>query len=487
MEKSDLVTENKPKPVKIEFGKDPYRFVIISLYLVQMIIVGLLNNPLTPIATTTMKVYDITGDKVALTTSVCQFSNILMSFPAINLVGRMGIRVGIIIGVFLMALGLSVRVMINTNIYYVIVGQMISGIGVPFVGGVLAKVITEWFDSTERGIWIALASLAAPIGAMIGFVVPLFFIDGSETVTVDEQKINIMRYLGSEAIFTVILFILTLLLWRSNTPKEELDDSNDDIRHRETFSINDPQEGSITGMFDQISKCLLKGSVRSMFVLFGVGFGLMTTIGSLLTSILGCFNYPEYYGPLLSVIVITSGLIGSLVYSVKFIKSRHQGKNMFPVVGCTAISCIALSMCLIYNAGFVVLAIVGSLFGIFGLIITVLVLEEIIRRIHEKLLLVASTLNAIVSGLISALSTYVIGFFIEEGNEYNGSMIVMSLSVGFVFLFFYCFIAERRMERDDLVKRGIKQRLVHESDERLFSSKKTNGESINNEDTVSIR
>ena len=451
-------------------GKDPYRFVIIGLYLVHLIISGMANNVLTPIATTCMNIYGIKGNEVAMTTSVSQIASIIFSFPSIQLANKYGVKFNAITGTFLIAAGFVVRIFINKNFYLVVLGQFISGAGGPFVSSVQAKVITDWFDKTDRGIWMALSSLAAPIGAMLGFVIPLFFVDGSSKISNDDQKTNITKYLACEAVIGLTTFVLTVLLWRKSRVVSAEEGSADDIRNRETFVINDPEEGLITNTLSQVSRCLVKASVRSMFVLYGVGFGLVTTIGALITAILGCFSYPEYYGPLISVIVIISGLLGSLVYSVKFIRDRHQGKNMFLIVGLSAIFCLLLSIALIYKRGLLTIVILGSLFGMSALNINVLVFEEIIRRIHQQLLITASIVNAMSGQLVSAILIYTIGFFIEPGNEFNGSMIVTSMAVGFSLLFFYCFIAEKRLDRDDVNKKDLKKRLIKESEDKAKSS-----------------
>ena len=423
---------------------------------------GMINNPLTPIANTTMDVYGVTGDKVALSTSVCSFASILLSLPSIRLTSKLGIRWTATVGGLLMAIGYGLRSLINYNFYYVILGQIVGGFAGPFVFSIQGKLITEWFNDNERGIWMALSSLAAPIGAMFGFVFPLFFITGENETPKEDERANFQRYLLTEALIPFVLFFLILILWKQSPLIKVIESSVDDIKNKLTFALHDPEEGSITRTFDQIKRCLRKESVRSMFILYGIGFGLITTVGAQLTASLGCFGYPEKFGPLISVSVITSGLLGSLIYSVFFIKKRHQGKNMFLIVGLSTIFIILLGCSVIEKSSFMVITIFGALFGIVALNINVLVLEEIIRRIHDKLLITASIINAMAGGLISASLIYFIGFFIEEDNEFNGSIIVLSIGGAFAVLFFFCFFAEKSLEKDDIFKKQLKEKLIKE-------------------------
>ena len=201
-----------------------------------------------------------------------------------------------------------------------------------------------------------------------------------------------------------------------------------------------------------------------MFVLNGVGFGLVTTVGATITGVLGCFSYPEYYGPMLSVGVILAGLIGSIFYSVKFLSLRHQGRNIFVIVGTTTVFSFLLAICTIYHTGFLVIMGVGMVFGIFSLSLSVVVMEEIIRRIHSKLLITATILNVIFAQLFSAILIYFAGFLLEAGNELYGSYIMMALSAMFTLLFFYCFLAEQRLLVDDKRKKKLKEQLIDQSE-----------------------
>jgi MFS family permease len=453
------------------FGKHPMRHAIILVYMYVIMLSGMANNPLTPIATTTMKVYGLKGEQVALTTSVCQIANILFSFPSIWVANSWGVKSAMILGSFFIAAGFAVRTLINDGIIWVIIGQFIAGCGGPFISSVQAKVVTEWFDKTDRGIWIALSSLAPPLGVMIGFVLPLFFISSDTNTTIDTQKTNMKWYLTSAAIIGLVGFVLVILFWRASEPLEEGEQNADDIKSRETFIINDPNEGNITQTLAQVKKCFGRGSIRSMFVVYGIGFGMVTTVGSLITGILGCFNYPEVFGPLISVAVIVSGLGGSLVYSVKYMKERHQGRNIFIIVGFSTIFIFFINILGMFQSSIFLIILAAVLFGIFALNLNILVMEEIIRRIHGKLLVTATIINGMTAQLFSAIIIYVSGFFIEQGNEYNGAVILTAYGGIFVLLFFYCFLAEQRLKKDDVRKKALKERLITESLSRQNSEK----------------
>ena len=451
--------------------RNPYRFVIIGTYLTLCMITGMAGNPLTPIATTVMKTYGVTGDKVTLTTSVGQIANIIVAFPSVSVAMHRGLRFTVTVGALLIAIGLMMRALVNDSLYWVVAGQLLVGAGSPFYNSIQAKVVTEWFDQDERGIWLALNALTAPLGVMVGFVMPIFFVDSSPDVNSEDQKRNVMKYLLSEGIIGIVGFVMAAVLWKSKETKVEVTSTSaDDLRSRETFILNDPKEGDIIDIWGQIKTCLSRGSLRAMFVMNGIGFGLVTTVGATITGVLGCFSYPEYYGPMLTVGVIMAGLVGSLVYSVKFLSFRHQGRNIFIIVGTTTVFSFLLSICTIYHMGFLTIMGVGMVFGIFSLSLSVVVMEEIIRRIHSKLLITATILSVMFSQLFSAILIYFTGFLLEAGNELYGSYIMMALSGLFTLLFFYCFIAEQRLIVDDKRKKKLKEQLIEQSESGSMNS-----------------
>ena len=66
---------------------------------------------------------------------------------------------------------------------------------------------------------------------------------------------------------------------------------------------------------------------------------------------------------------------------------------MFITTGMTAITIFVLTIVLMNKMNIFIVLLAACCLGIFALVINVLVLEEIIRRIHEKLLITATIVN----------------------------------------------------------------------------------------------
>lgn len=461
------MTKDDTKEIPKVHGTDPYRYVIITLYISVAILNGMANNPLTPISETTVVTYDVTNDKITLTTTLCQIAQVLMALPSIKIASTCGVRMSVTIGALLITLGFLCRTLINQSLYYVAAGQFIAGSGGPLIGVLQARVVTDWFNKDQRGVWLALGGLGPVLGVMVGFVMPLFFITDSKTTPIEVQKVNLRNYLFSEFIMIAILFGLIVLLWRSSPGTSDNDGSSSSskVSARQTFYITDPKEGDIDSLFTQIKICFQRGAVRSMFIINGIQFGLVTAVGSLITPFLSAFSYPEYYGPLLAVAVVLSGLTATIVYSAFLLSHRYQYINSYILTGAATILFCALSIAIYFKSGFLTIMVIACLFGMPGISITVMVIEEIIRRVHTNILMTATNINAISGQIVAAILTYVSGFYLEYGNEYSGGWVMVCFSGCFLFVFFFCFAAEMNLVEDNKRQKEIKNRLMTESGE----------------------
>ena len=206
----------------------------------------------------------------------------------------------------------------------------------------------------------------------------------------------------------------------------------------------------IEDLWSQIGYCFKRKAIRSLMVIFSLGYGLIVAFGALSTAILGCFNYREISGPIMSCGLIICGLFGSILYSTFFLKSSRQYRNIFPITGLSTIITFSLLINLINQSPIWLVMIIGCSLGFVALNLNVLVLEELIRRLDPKLLVPVSVLNSMLSQILAAAMIYISGFFVEEDNTYNGSLVVLLYGLIFAFIFGYCFLAESRLANDRL-------------------------------------
>jgi FLVCR family feline leukemia virus subgroup C receptor-related protein len=96
----------------------------------------------------------------------------IFTFPAAYVIDTYGSRTGIIIGSILGIIGVSLRLLVNTSFAWVIVGQILAGIGRPFILNCQGKISANWFTSVQRGKITQILTLVLNVSLIIGVIIP---------------------------------------------------------------------------------------------------------------------------------------------------------------------------------------------------------------------------------------------------------------------------------------------------------------------------
>ena len=106
-----------------------------------------LINTLTPIAKFLSTIYD--QDPIVVNSGALLFAAMypIFTFPAAYVIDTYGTRAGIAIGSGLCLLGTGIRMLVNSSFVWVILGQIIAGIGRPFILNCQAKISANWFQA----------------------------------------------------------------------------------------------------------------------------------------------------------------------------------------------------------------------------------------------------------------------------------------------------------------------------------------------------
>lgn len=96
----------------------------------------------------------------------------IFTFPASYVIDTYGARVGITVGSLLCLLGLGIRLLVNQGFFIVIIGQIVAGIGRPFILNCQTKIAGNWFDAQNRGSITQLLTLILNVSLIIGIFIP---------------------------------------------------------------------------------------------------------------------------------------------------------------------------------------------------------------------------------------------------------------------------------------------------------------------------
>jgi len=138
----------------------------------------ILINTLTPIAKTLTHIYNIEPIIVNLGALLFTLMHPIFTFPAAYVIDKYGTRFGIGFGSILCLIGACIRMFVNESFYFVIVGQVIAGIGRPFILNCQGKIGANWFSAERRGFITQILSLILNVALIIGIFIPGLFFSG---------------------------------------------------------------------------------------------------------------------------------------------------------------------------------------------------------------------------------------------------------------------------------------------------------------------
>lgn len=128
-----------------EYKEEKYRWAILVISACAMVLNGLLNNIIIPIASKLSDTYGYSAKIInsPIIVSFLVFS--LINIPVNHFLDKRGIKTGYMIGLSFYAVGMLLVCFINKAFPLLIIGYIIFSFGQPFILNLPAKIATYWF------------------------------------------------------------------------------------------------------------------------------------------------------------------------------------------------------------------------------------------------------------------------------------------------------------------------------------------------------
>lgn len=196
-------------------------------------------------------------------------------------------------------------------------------IGQPFVLSTPAKLAGVWFGDKERAIATTLGSLAAPLGAIIGYLLPLTVISDSDVSPGPDQTRGQERFflylLIQSAIITLLGLPISVII--RNAPPTPPSASAANVQKQKSF-----------GMRRAMVKLLKNVDFIWMMIAFSAVYTIYTTLGAALGSLTGAFNYDSSDNSLFGSIYVVGGVVGSFIHAI-FLDKYARFKLQYIIIG----------------------------------------------------------------------------------------------------------------------------------------------------------
>lgn len=126
------------------------RFIVVTLFGLAQMMTSIGMNTLNPIATLLSEIYDEPAFFINLGGLLYILMHPFFTFPAAYVIDSKGVKAGIVVGSVLSLAGMCLRLLVNQGFWVVIVGQVLAGIGRPFILNCQAKISANWFRAKKR-------------------------------------------------------------------------------------------------------------------------------------------------------------------------------------------------------------------------------------------------------------------------------------------------------------------------------------------------
>ncbi len=375
----------------------PYRWVVLTTFMIVAIISQLLWLNFAPITTEMEKIFTITAFQVSLLSLVWPLTFIIISIPVGVFIDKKGFKTAVALGAILMAVFSILRILSTTvvhSFYLLLVFQTGAAAGQPFIFSSISKLAESWFPEDERGLATGLGTIGIFIGMGLALVLTPFVY----------LSTNITGLLIVFATISSIGAVLFIGLAREGPGFAE---SGEEI----TFSPGD---------LVKISR--LEGFPTLEFGFF-VGVGGFTAIMTWLEKILHSLHgISTSNAGIVGGIMILGGVVGSIIIPAI---SDKKGKVKPFVLIDILIGAIAFYFLGVFN-NFILLLILGLITGFFFMSALPLILEMGTGLAGSERAGVASSLLWFFSQVGSVILIAIIEPVSSLGGSYYYSILLIS-------------------------------------------------------------
>ncbi|KAM7533162.1 hypothetical protein Aperf_G00000122740 [Anoplocephala perfoliata] len=293
---------------------------------------------------------------IAWLSMICMLVYVPMIIPATWLLNHYGLRVSILFGAGLNALGAWIKCIsmefsqpynaASTSATFsfplLMTGQFVCALGQVFLLGVPAQLAGTWFGKSELALATAIGVFGNQVGCALGFGLPPLMVPAvTDTTEIDQfetirRGFRIMLY-GGAAIITIDLIAVAIffkeepeiaptrarykriLQRRGQLPNAKLNDGNFDSNIEKAASIiamgkSNPLQKSY---FKQVCYCFKSASFVLLNICYGVNTGVYYEIGTLLNTIVSEFFPTEQVAiGWIGFAMVIAGVVGSIMAGI---------------------------------------------------------------------------------------------------------------------------------------------------------------------------
>ena len=281
-----------------------YRWVMLSVYMLIIIVNQLLWITFAPITAASAQLYGVTDLEIGMLSMCFMIVFIFISVPASWIIDTYGIKTGVGIGAVLTGVFGMMRGMVGTNYQWLLVAQIGIAVGQPFLLNAITKIAARWFPIAERATASGLGTLAMYIGVLTGMLLTPYL--------TKIQGIEGMLYgYGVIAIIAALIF----MLFSKERPR--------------TAPCHAYQEERSL-VYDGLKDTLQNKNFYWLLLIFFVGLGIFNSVTTWIEDILRPRGFTADEAGITGGIMIVGGILGALIMPV--LSDKLRKRKLFIVI-----------------------------------------------------------------------------------------------------------------------------------------------------------
>ena len=299
-----------------------YRWVVLGVFILINIMVQVLWICYAPIASLAADSYGVKREDIDLLANLFMLIYIPIAFPAAWAIDHFGFKKTVGFGAILIAVFGLLRALFPYNYSIALIGSMGIAVGQPFLLNAFTKLAALWFPQKQRATITGVLFLAMFLGIGLGEAL------GPLLQRAFQFKGMQMMY-GAATLITVALF---LIFARSKPPTP----------------IGPPEDEARALVLDGLKKMLKQREVYFLSFALFIGSGIVNAVFTLIDGLGGEKGLTTDQGVALTVVLLSAGIIGSIVLPV--VSDAIRQRKTIILVG--IFGAVPSTLCLAMGKGF---------------------------------------------------------------------------------------------------------------------------------------
>ncbi len=268
----------------------PYRWIVLAVFMLINIMVQVLWICYAPIASSAAGSYGVKRESIDLLANLFMLIYIPVAFPAAWAIDHFGFKKAVGFGAILIAVFGLLRALVPCNYSIALIGSIGIAVGQPFLLNAFTKLAALWFPHKQRATITGVIFLAMFLGIGLGEAL------GPSLLRTFQFKGMQMMY-GTATLISVALF----LIFARSKPPTPAGPPEDEVRAL---------------VLDGLKKMLKQRDVYFLSFALFIGSGIVNAVFTLIDGFGREKGLTTEQGVTLTVVLLTAGIIGSIVLPV---------------------------------------------------------------------------------------------------------------------------------------------------------------------------